>query len=73
MLRDEDDRRIVRLKRRLGAKTKVEVVRSGLDLLEREAESREKIARWRRAAALARESSLAVNREWTRHRVVPDA
>lgn len=73
MLRDEDDRRIVRLKRRLGAKTKVEVVRSGLDLLEREAERREKIARWRRAAALARESSLEVNREWTLHKVVPDA
>jgi hypothetical protein len=63
MLRDEDDRRIVRLKARLRAPSKVDVVRSGLDLLEREADRRDRIARWRRATALARESSLEFLRD----------
>ena len=67
MLRDEDDRRIERLKARLHARTKVGVVRSGLDLLEREAERRERIARWRRAARLARSSSLEVLRDFQPH------
>ena len=67
MLRDEDDRRIERLKGRLHAATKVAVVRSGLDLLEREADRLERIARWRRAAGLARESSLEVLRDFQPH------
>jgi hypothetical protein len=41
----------------------VDVVRSGLDLLEREADRRDRIARWRRATALARESSLEFLRD----------
>jgi hypothetical protein len=67
MLRDEDDQRIERLKSRLNARSKVDVVRSGLDLLEREAERRERIVRWRRAAQLARDSSLEVLRDFQRH------
>lgn len=67
MLRDEDDERIETLKRRLRARSKVEVVRSGLDLLEREADRRQRIARWRRAAGLARESSLEFLREVRPH------
>ena len=55
MLREEDDRRIVRLKRRLKAPSKVQVVRAGLDLLEKEADRREKLERWKRAVELVRE------------------
>jgi len=64
MLRDEDDRRIERLKARLGAPSKVQVVRSALDLLEAQAEREERIARWKRAAALVAEESARVNAEF---------
>ena len=67
MLRDEDDERIERLKRRLGAKSKVDVVRSGLDLLERDAERLERIARWRQAARLVSRSDQDVLRGFQRH------
>lgn len=57
MLRDDDDRRIQRLKRRLRARSKAEVVRLGLDLLEQEGARRALSDRLRRAARLARDSS----------------
>ena len=72
MLRDEDDRRIERLKRRLRAPTKIDVVRSGLDLLERAAERQERIERWRRAARLARDSSAEFQRQVRRSVRFPD-
>jgi hypothetical protein len=59
MLRDADDSRLVRLKKRAGLKTKVDVVRAGLDLLEDKLEREQKVARWKRAVALARDSSHA--------------
>ena len=64
MLRDEDDRRIERLKTRLGAPSKVDVVRSALTLLEARADRDERIARWRKLVPLIVESSAAVNREF---------
>jgi hypothetical protein len=67
MLREDDDRRIERLKRRLGAPSKVQVVRSALGLLEARADREEKIARWRRAARLAAASSAEVNRAFQPH------
>lgn len=67
MLQEADDARIVSLKKRLRARTKIEVVRSALDLLERDAERAERIARWRKAAGLvARESKVAL-REFRPH------
>jgi hypothetical protein len=61
MLQDADDARIVLLKKRLRARTKIEVVRSALDLLERDAERAERVAKWRRAARrVARESRAAL-------------
>ena len=53
MLQEADDRRIEALKKRLRARTKVEVVRTALELLERDVERSARVARWRRAAALA--------------------
>ncbi len=67
MLREEDDRRLERLKTRLKAPSKVAVVRSALDLLEARAERAERVARWRRAARLAAASSAEVLREFQRH------
>ena len=62
MLQDADSERIDALKKRIGARTKIEVVRTALDLLERRAERAEKVKRWRRAAKLAAGESRAVNR-----------
>ena len=64
MLRDDDDKRIERLKKRLGAPTKVQVVRSALDLLEAKADREEKIARWKRIVPLIAEESARVNAEF---------
>lgn len=67
MIQEEDDAKIASLKEKLGAKTKIEVVRAGLELLEREAERKERIERWKRAARLTTASSSAVNRDFQKH------
>ena len=67
MIQEEDERRIVSLKRRLGIRHKVDVLRAGIDLLEREAERRERIRRWKRAAALVTPTSREVNAEFQAH------
>ena len=67
MIQEEDERRIESLKRRLGIHHKVDVLRAGIDLLEREAERRERIRRWKRAAALVAPTSREVNAEFQAH------
>ena len=67
MLQEADADRIETLKKRLGARTKIEVVRSALDLLERDAERAERVARWRRAAKLVMGESRKVSRQFRRH------
>ena len=67
MLQDADADRIETLKKRLGARTKIEVVRSALDLLERDAERTERVVRWQRAVRLAAPESRRVSREFQRH------
>lgn len=67
MLQEADASRIESLKKRLGARTKIDVVRSALDLLERDAERAERIARWRKAVKLVAGESRAVLREFQRH------
>ena len=67
MLREEDDRRLERLKSRLGAPSKVAVVRSALDLLEIQAAHAERVVRWRKAARLAAASSDEVLRDFQPH------
>jgi hypothetical protein len=67
MIQEEDERRIERLKRRLGIQRKVDVLRAGIDLLEKEANRRERIRRWKRAAALVAASSREVNAEFQVH------
>jgi hypothetical protein len=67
MLQEDDQQRIEALKKRLGAKTKIEVLRTALDLLERDAERAERVARWRRAVRLVAGESRRVSREFQRH------
>lgn len=67
MLQDADADRIETLKKRLGARTKIDVVRSALDLLERDAETTERIARWQSAVRVAAAESRRVSREFQRH------
>jgi hypothetical protein len=67
MLQEADAARIEMLKKRVGARTKIEVVRSALDLLERSAEREERMARWRRAAKMVARESRTVLREFQRH------
>jgi hypothetical protein len=67
MLQEADAARIETLKRRIGARTKIEVVRSALDLLERDAERADRIARWRKAAKMVARESRTVLREFQRH------
>jgi hypothetical protein len=61
MIQEADERRIDSLRRRLGIDRKVDVLRAGIDLLEREAGRRERIRRWQRAAALVAPTSREVN------------
>jgi hypothetical protein len=67
MIQEADGRRIESLKRRLGIGSKVDVLRAGMDLLEREAGRRERVHRWKRAAALVVRTSRAVNAEFQGH------
>jgi hypothetical protein len=67
MIQEGDDERIERLKSRLGIATKIDVVRAGMDLLEQQAERRERVARWARAAGRVAEESRRVNSEFRRH------
>ncbi len=59
MLQEADNERIEALKHRLRARTKIQVVRAALDLLEKDAERAERVERWKAAAALAAPGSRA--------------
>jgi hypothetical protein len=67
MLQEADDARIESLKKRLRARTKIAVVRSALDLLERDAERAERVTKWRRAAGLVARESRTALRDFRRH------
>ena len=64
MIQEDDDRRIERLKRRLGIATKIDVVRAGMTLLEQDALRRERMVQWKRAAASVAAESAVVNAEF---------
>ncbi len=67
MIQEKDERRIESLKKRLGIQRKVDVLRAGIDLLEKEAERRERVSRWRKAAALVAGTSRKINAEFQSH------
>ena len=60
MIQEADDKRIEFLRKRLGIKTKVQVVREALSLLELDALKIERIHRWRRAAKIVSQSSKEI-------------
>jgi hypothetical protein len=64
MIQEEDERRIETLKRRLKIARKVDIVRAGIELLEKEADRRERVLRWKRAGALAAKTSREVNADF---------
>jgi hypothetical protein len=67
MIQKADDLKIEHLKKDLGIAKKIDVVRAGLALLEKESERLKKIKRWKRAAKLVAKSSDAVNKEFQKH------
>lgn len=67
MLQEDDAERIESLKKRLGARTKIDVVRSALDLLERDAERAERVAQWRKAVRRVVPESRAALRDFRAH------
>lgn len=67
MIQEGDDRRIERLKVRLGINRKIDVVRAGMDLLEQHAAREERIARWKHAAPRVAAESRRINAEFRAH------
>jgi hypothetical protein len=67
MLQEADAERIESLKKRLGARTKIDIVRSALDLLEHDAERVERVAQWRKAVGVVARESRAALRDFRPH------
>ena len=67
MIQEADDARIEQLKARLGISRKIDVVRTGLDLLEQQADRQARVARWVRAVDRVAAESRRVNEEFRRH------
>ena len=67
MVQSGDFLRIEALRGRLGIDTKIDVVRAGLDLLEREADRLQRIQQWKKAANAVSASSKEINREFRKH------
>jgi hypothetical protein len=64
MIQPEDDSRIEILKEKTGAKSKVDVVRTALSLLEADVKRAEKVKRWEKAAKIVGKSGLEVLKEF---------
>ena len=67
MIQEHDNERIERLKKRLGAKTKLDVLRSALDLLESEAERADRVKQWKRAVGRIGNTSGRVLKDFQPH------
>ncbi|PWU22546.1 MAG: hypothetical protein C5B49_00425 [Bdellovibrio sp.] len=64
MIQENDDKMIEKLKRKMGAKTKIDVIRTALRLLDKDLSRTERIERWCRAAKIVGKSSLEVLKEF---------
>jgi Arc/MetJ-type ribon-helix-helix transcriptional regulator len=64
MIQPEDDSRIETLKEKTGAKSKVDVVRAALTLLEADIKRSDRVRRWQRAAKIVGNSGLDVLKEF---------
>lgn len=63
-IQDDDDNRIEALKAKTGAKSKVEVIRAALRLLEDDVARKERVDRWKRAARIIGDSGLETLKEF---------
>lgn len=64
MIQPEDNNRIEILKEKMGAKSKVDVIRTALSLLEADVKRAEKVKRWERAAKVVGKSGLDILKEF---------
>jgi len=64
MIQPQDEQRIESLKEKLGVRTKVDVVRAGLELLEKQTERADRVNRWKKVAGLIADQSAAVNKDF---------
>jgi len=60
----EDEEKIEALKTKMGAKTKTEVVRKALEVLEADLQRKQKIQRWMRAAKIVADSDSEIMQEF---------
>lgn len=67
MIQEKDNERIEYLKKDLGIHKKIDVLRAGLTLLEKEMEHIKKVKRWKQAAKLVAKSSHQINKEFQPH------
>jgi hypothetical protein len=67
MIQEEDNRRIEHLKKDFHIRKKIDVIRAGLALLEKEAEHAKRIKNWKRVAKLVAKNSYEVNKEFQSH------
>ena len=64
MIHEDDDKRIESLKIMTGAKSKVDVVRSALSLLENDVKRQARVNRWKKAASIVGNSGLDVLKDF---------
>ena len=67
MIQENDNFRIEHLKKDFGIRKKIDVIRAGLDLLEKEAQRMQRIKRWKHAAKLVSKNSHDVNQDFQLH------
>lgn len=59
-IKPEDNEKLLFLKKRTGAKSKVEVLRTALNLYDLQVAKKERIKKWQKAASLIGDTSLEV-------------
>ena len=64
MIQTQDNDKIEELKARLGVKTKIEVLRSALILLEEKLSKEERVKRWQKASRIVGTSSMDTLKEF---------
>ena len=67
MIQPDDFDRIESLKKKTGAPTKIDVVRTALGLLEAQVAREERVRRWKKAARLVADSSYEVLKDFQPH------
>lgn len=67
MIQKTDNNKIEYLKKELHIHKKIDVIRAGLLLLEKEAQRLQKIKRWKKAAKLVAKNSQEINKQFQSH------